>query len=196
MSLRSFLAGTAVLAVASLGACVPPPEPTPAPAPAPALAPAPRPTPAPAPPPFDGNWMDAPLTPGDWRYAGGTATFAGPDGSALLTLRCAGRTVIIDRAGVGNEFAPSLVLRSEAASRTLDAVQVTGGSTGPGLGKGRRRWGPSLRISIDCAAVADGLESAAWRSPKFAGSASSSKRSEPRRSSGGDAMACAGCRLR
>jgi hypothetical protein len=127
---KSFLAGSAALALVSLGACVPAPEPTPAPAPAPP-APAPRPTPAPAPPPFAGNWMDAPLTPGDWRYAGGTATFAGPEGSVLLTMRCTGGAVVIDRAGVATG-APSFVVRSETVSRSLNATNA-GGSTSASL---------------------------------------------------------------
>jgi len=66
--------------------------------------------------------MDAPITAGDWHYSARTATFAAPDGSTLLTLRCAGGTVAIERAGVGNEFAPSLIVRSESASRTLSAA--------------------------------------------------------------------------
>src|SRR5690606_20128502 len=105
---------------------VPAPEPTPAPvpAPAPAPAPAPTPTPAPAPPPFAGNWMDAPITPGDWRYAARTATFAGPDGSVLLTLRCTGTAVTIERVGAASE----MVLRSETVSRSLPA---TSGSVPP-----------------------------------------------------------------
>jgi hypothetical protein len=121
---RALLLG-AGLGCFALGACVPAPKPTPAPAPAPA----PRPTPPPAPPPFAGNWMDAPITPGDWRYAAGSATFAGPDGSALLTLRCAAGTVTFDRAGIGNEFAPTLVVRSETVSRAL-APTTAGGPTG------------------------------------------------------------------
>jgi hypothetical protein len=123
LSFRSFLTGSAMLAVVALGGCVPPPEPTPAPAPAPA--PAPRPAPAPAPPPFAGNWMDAPITPGEWRYAGGTATFAGSDGSALLTMRCVGGTVAFDRAGVA-AGAPSFVLRSETVSRSLSPTSAGG----------------------------------------------------------------------
>lgn len=119
LSRRPFLAGAAALAVVTLGACVPPPAPTPTPAPAPAPAPAPTPTPPPAPPPFAGNWMDAPLTPGDWRYGGGTATFAAPDGSALLRMRCSAGTVAIDRAGVAAGAAPSFIIRSESASRSL-----------------------------------------------------------------------------
>lgn len=62
--------------------------------------------------------MDAPLTPGDWRYAAGTATFAGADGSTLLTLRCSGGVIAIDRSGTS--AAPSFILRSETVSRSLN----------------------------------------------------------------------------
>lgn len=70
--------------------------------------------------------MDAPVTPGDWRYAAGMATFAGPDGSALLTLRCSGGAVTLDRAGVGSASAPTLIIRSEAISRALSATATAG----------------------------------------------------------------------
>jgi hypothetical protein len=79
--------------------------------------------------------MDAPLTPGDWRYAAGTATFFGADGGALLTLRCAAGAVTLERAGIGNEFAPTLIVRSEAASRALSPTTSSGppGSTAASL---------------------------------------------------------------
>jgi hypothetical protein len=62
--------------------------------------------------------MDAPITPGDWRYSAGTATFAAPDGSALLAMRCAGGAFSIDRAGAV-AAAPSFVVRSETVERSL-----------------------------------------------------------------------------
>jgi len=134
LTTQPFLSGAAALALAALGACVPAPGPTPAPAPAPAPAPrpAPAPAPAPVPPPFAGHWMDAPLTPGDWRYAGGTAAFAGSDNAPLLTLRCVAGSgaVTIERAGVGNEFAPTLVVRAEAQSRALTPSTTGQAATG------------------------------------------------------------------
>ncbi len=131
LTVRALLTGAGFLALA---ACVPTPAPTPTPTPAPAPAPAPRPAPAPAPapPPFAGNWIDAPVTPGDWSYASGTATFAGPDGGVLLTLRCAAGTIALTRAGVGNEFAPTLVVRSEFGARSL-SLTATPGSTAASL---------------------------------------------------------------
>jgi hypothetical protein len=130
LSQRALLLGAGLACLAS-GGCVPPPKPTPAPTPAPASAPPPAPTPPPAPPPFSGAWMDAPVTPGDWRYAAGTATFFAPDGSTLLTLRCGGGAVTLERAGVGNEFAPTLIVRSEFLDRALSPTATAGppGST-------------------------------------------------------------------
>ena len=76
--------------------------------------------------------MDAPVTPGDWRYAAGAATFAAPDGSVLLTLRCAGGSVIVDRAGIGNQAAPTLIVRGETLSQSLSPV-TSAGSTAASL---------------------------------------------------------------
>lgn len=114
----------AALALVPLVGCVPAPEPTQAPAPAPAPAPTPSPTPPPPSPSFAGDWMDAPLTPGDWRYTERAATFAAPDGSPLLVLRCTGGTVAFERAGTST--AQSFVLRSETASRSLSPTSAGG----------------------------------------------------------------------
>jgi hypothetical protein len=91
--------------------------------------------------------MDAPLTPGDWRYAAGAATFAGPDGRVLLTLRCSGGSVAIERTGVGAASAPSFVVRSETASRAL-APSVSGTSTSATL--------PALDSLLDAIAFSKG----------------------------------------
>ena len=82
-----------VLAISlALPACVSAPAvPAPAPAPAPAVRPAPVPAPA-----VSGfltdDWMDAAVTPGEWRYeavlGGSAATFLGQDNNALARLRC------------------------------------------------------------------------------------------------------------
>jgi len=117
---------TAVLACAALAACVPPPEPTPAPAPAPVPAPAPTPTPPPAPPPFAGNWMDAPLTPGDWTYTSGVASFGTPGGGPRLTLRCdrVAGLVAIGYFGTPGERA-AMTIRTETLDRTVADTLVT-----------------------------------------------------------------------
>lgn len=138
LSSRWSLAGAAALAVAAVG-CVPAPQPTPSPAPAPEPAPTPTPAPTPVPLPFAGNWMDAPLTPGDWRYAGSTATYSAPDGRVLLTMRCAGGAVALDRAGEGTSASPSFILRSETVSRSLSPT-----STGGGIGTTLQAHDPLL----------------------------------------------------
>jgi hypothetical protein len=105
-----------LVSLALLAACstrvVPPAPPPPAPAPAP------TPTPAPPPPaPTYSNWEDAPLTPGDWSYANGVATF-GSAGQPRLTLGCVGGNVQIAYAGSSAE---RLTLRSETTQRAISA---------------------------------------------------------------------------
>lgn len=112
--------GLAGLAIAS---CVPraaaPPRAAPAPQPtAPVLTRLPSPT-------YD-NWMDAPATPGDWRYqASGPAsqaTFAAGPGPGPLTIVCdlATRRVGIARAG-GATGPVQMRIRSESADRLVEA---------------------------------------------------------------------------
>jgi hypothetical protein len=119
MTVRAFLTGAS--AIAALGACVPAPEPTPTPAPP--LAPAPAPTPAPAPPAFAGNWADAPATPGDWSYGGGTASFGDPGGAPRLVMRCdrPGAAIEIVRPGAAGAASQMLVM-TEFGNRALEAA--------------------------------------------------------------------------
>jgi len=123
--------GTALLTLLALSACVPSvPQPTPAPAPAPAPPPAPRPAPQPAPPP-PSNWMDAPQTPGDWRYTplagGGRASFVDPAGTVLFDMVCgAARQVSLARAGATGA---SMIVRAETAERSLPASPANGAVT-------------------------------------------------------------------
>ena len=65
--------------------------------------------------------MDAPLTPGDWSYANGTARFGRPSEAPQLTLRCnrASGTVEIVRAGLTASPQP-MVIRSETMERGVD----------------------------------------------------------------------------
>jgi hypothetical protein len=122
--------GIALLAALALPGCIPPtPQPTPAPAPAPAPAPVPR--PAPPPPPAAAHWMDAPQTPGDWRYSrlgtGGRASFVDPAGTVLFDMICTGtRQVTLARAGAAGS---SLIVRAEAAERSLPASPANGAAT-------------------------------------------------------------------
>lgn len=88
------ITGTLAL-IAMLAACAPAQAPSaPAPLPRPASAP-PPPPPIPAPalagPAYD-NWIDAPQTPGEWRYgqtgAVSRASFIAPSGAPLFALQC------------------------------------------------------------------------------------------------------------
>jgi hypothetical protein len=125
MRLRIVPLLAAASALVALAACVPAPEPTPTPAPAPAPAPPPAPVPTPTPLPFEGHWMDAPATPGDWTYRDGLAAFGQPGAQALLTLRCdrTGGTIEIARAGTAVAALQMRVL-TEFQDRALDAVPV------------------------------------------------------------------------
>lgn len=116
----------------ALAGCIPAPEQTPAPTPAPPRAPAPAPAPTPAPvpapaPPSASNWMDAPVTPGDWSYANGIARFGERATEARLTLSCnrAAGVVEISRAGSAVAALP-MVVRTETQERSVDAVPVPG----------------------------------------------------------------------
>ncbi len=137
--------GTALgLALLAAPGCVPPaPGPAPAPAPAPVAAPAGAPPPIAALPEatYD-DWLDAPATPGDWRYGaqGGGATqasFGGGAGQTRLTLRCdlASRRVALALTRAGDASGPlqsgpaQLRIRTEFAERLLEARPADGAVT-------------------------------------------------------------------
>ncbi|MDC8754667.1 hypothetical protein OIK40_08445 [Erythrobacter sp. sf7] len=116
-----------------LGACVPAAKAPPAPAPVarPAPVPTPTPTPAPAPviqAPVSDNWMDAPATPGDWRYAatanGSQADFGTPAAPVAFTIACrattAGPQIELTRHDSAADNVPFTV-RTETATRTFRA---------------------------------------------------------------------------
>jgi hypothetical protein len=71
--------------------------------------------------------MDAPVTPGDWSYANGTARFGEPATEARLTLMCnrAAGVVEISRAGSAVAALP-MVVRTETQERSVDAAPVPG----------------------------------------------------------------------
>lgn len=120
-------------AVAVLAACVPASKPVPTVAPAPAPRPAPT-RPLPPPPvvvqaPAYTSWMDAPATPGAWRYqvnAGGPiAVFIGVGGVGDFVLSCQqpGGPLGLWRAGTSS--APRIMtIRTETATRSLQVVQA------------------------------------------------------------------------
>ena len=106
------------LACAAAPACVPPPAPPPAPAPAPAPRPAPAPVPAPSPVPGASSWMDTPLTPGDWSYAGGLARFAGH-----LVMRCDRAAGVVEIGRAGTPAAPGQVVVRDDGTRHCRAAR-------------------------------------------------------------------------
>jgi hypothetical protein len=115
------LAGLSVLA-----ACAVPPPPTPqAPPPAPAVV-APPPAVKPA-----GEWIDWPLSAGDWVYRrderGSIALFGPAGGNALVTLRCdtTRRRIFLSREGAGP--AGRMVVRSSSSMKEF-AGSPTGGT--------------------------------------------------------------------
>lgn len=126
MRLLSLFAGVGLIALAG---CVPAPS-TPPPAPAPRPVPVPAPPPQPAPKPAIGaDWRDWPLTPGDWRYRAGSATYGVAGGAPLATLRCdlTARRVTLSRTGT----APTtLTLRTTSAVR---AIPATPDAAAPGM---------------------------------------------------------------
>lgn len=123
----------AAILFAGAAACVAPkPEPTPAP---PSATPSPRPTPAPAPAPIapQTTWMDAPQTPGDWRYTrlatGSRAQFGQTAGAPIFSIQCNlnNRTIELTRAGPFSANTP-MILRAESASRSLTGVAAADGA--------------------------------------------------------------------
>jgi hypothetical protein len=126
----SRLALVPLLASLALAGCIPAPERTPVPPHSPARMPMPAPTQAPVtppPPPFSGNWMDAPVTPGDWSYAAGVARFGETASEPRLTMRCdrAARMIEISRSGTA-VAALQMVIRTETVERSVDAVPAPG----------------------------------------------------------------------
>ena len=123
-------ASLAAMGALALSACVPPaPEPTPAPSPTP--------TPAPPPPvielptPTYDNWMDNPVTPGDWFYVNEqaeTLALFGPSRAApVLTLRCNRATRRIGIAQAGSvQGQTTMTIRTETQDRALTAGNVPG----------------------------------------------------------------------
>ncbi len=121
MRLLSLLASAGLVLVAG---CVPAPS-TPPPAPAPRPVPVPVPAPPPTAPALGADWRDWPLTPGDWRYRTGRATYGVVGGTPLAILRCdlAARRVTLSRTG----SAPTtLTLRSTSAVRAIPATPDPG----------------------------------------------------------------------
>ncbi len=106
-----------------IAACVPAPRPAPPVQARAGLRPAPVAVPTPA-PVYD-SWMDAPQTPGDWRYervdGGSLARFERTAGEGQFGIGCMAnsrRIVLIRYGGQGGAEA-SMTVRTETATRTL-----------------------------------------------------------------------------
>ena len=139
----STIAAGSVLATSFiLAACVPPaPEPTPVPSPTPTAVAAPEtaPSPEPAAAPFQevtptyDNWMDAPVTAGDWTYVAQPAetlavfgTSRTPDGVSLIIAcrRDTSRVSIARAHDAGGQV--EMLIRTETQDRTLTARRHDG----------------------------------------------------------------------
>ncbi len=121
--MRRFLLPFAILPFIS--SCVAPQAPAPAPPPpAPVIAPQP---PAPVADRYAGDWSVDDLTPGDWQYSGGgqpAARFVQRN-QPLLSLRCTGGVIAIERGGPLPSGASGLTLRTSYGERSLRAADGT-----------------------------------------------------------------------
>lgn len=128
---RFLAAAIALGALASCGVQPPPPAPPPAPAPTPTPT-LPPPPPAPTPTPTYSNWMDAPRTPGDWRYSDGGAFSYAAYGIAgartVFGMRCdkARHVVSLGRTTGSTEPLPMKVL-TETVTRLFTATPLQAG---------------------------------------------------------------------
>lgn len=113
--------GSALALTFAIAACVPQPKTAP---PTPAR-PAPAPSPTPPPPTVHANWMDAPQTPGDWRYerieGGSRARFGSGAGNAQFGISClaSSRQITLNRYGARSPSGGAMTVRSEAVTRAL-----------------------------------------------------------------------------
>ena len=125
----------AALACFGLACCVPPaPEPTPAPpqrqtVDVPVVTQA-NPPARVVPPPT--NWIDAPQTPGDWRYArvdGGSLARFGAGADPVFGLGCmaSSRRVVLLRYGMSSAVDVPMVIRTETTDRALSAKPANDG---------------------------------------------------------------------
>ncbi|MCP9222832.1 hypothetical protein MKP08_08750 [Erythrobacter sp. LQ02-29] len=118
----------AIALTIGLAACAPTPQrveqtPTPPPPPPPVTVTVPTPS-------FD-NWMDAPQTPGDWRYAQDGrkpyAVFGARGGTGQFAIECdrAAGSIALVRAGSAGAAVPMQV-RTETADRVVQAQPIPG----------------------------------------------------------------------
>jgi hypothetical protein len=75
------------------------------------------------------SWMDVPQTPGEWRYqmnaSGPVAIFTGAQGAGQFVMSCDRPRSSISVWRAGTSRTPRMMtIRTEAATRTLQAVQA------------------------------------------------------------------------
>jgi hypothetical protein len=127
------LALTLAVAACAPSAKAPPVATAATPAPRPPVASAPV-RPAPLPAPADTNWTDAPLTQGSWLYEGSftnSLALFGDSSEAAFALWCDKDTRVVGidrtvRSAVGQQ--PTMIIRTETASRQFPLVSVRDGS--------------------------------------------------------------------
>lgn len=118
----------------ALAGCVPPPAP-------PVATPAPAPTTAPAAPPLPANpqvhenYLDAPQTPGDWRYqatvSGGIASFGAAATSPVFALECQRlRGVVQLRRPATGDAPATMRIQTETTARILETRAAPVGAAG------------------------------------------------------------------
>lgn len=99
--------------------------------PSPAPTPTSRPLPPPPRPQFRGDWRDAPITPGDWRWSTEGSQSVARFANGLLVLRCdpASRTVAFQRAGAARTPMAAtvpIILLTSNGNRQLSATPQDG----------------------------------------------------------------------
>lgn len=121
---RAWALALAGLGLPLLASCATPPAPAPTPAPAPVIRPAPP--PPPPPPPFQGDWRDAPQTPGEWRWsmANGhsTASYGLAGQAAIASLTCdrpSGRVILARLDSAPAPAATPMAIRTTFGLRPL-----------------------------------------------------------------------------
>jgi hypothetical protein len=136
MKANSLLSGAvAALLLAGCAARTPPPAPAPVATPEPAPAPSPAPPPPPRP---TGDWRDAPITPGTWRWSmvdgRSTARFAQPGLTPLVELTCLRDRGTVRLAHAGEATMPvPLVLVTTSGTFPLLSDPAAGTATQVGV---------------------------------------------------------------
>ena len=134
-------AAGAIALTSIVAACVPAPDSTPAPTPTPTpaatTAPAPAPAPTPTPQPSYENWLDAPRTPGTWRYSQHQAAYVERDSDGprapsapLFIMECRSGSLDLSTQ-VSGPNVRRMTIRTETGDRTLALEPASGTASQP-----------------------------------------------------------------